>query len=386
MRVLAITKDTFILRQVRLAQPLLNLRRQGLVADFWVTDPTLFDVPQDFVFNAVWVQKVDDAGLLEHLAERLEGRFLYDLDDNLLARAAYRGQDLVNREGVKLGVRLCGVLAVTSARLAALLERYAGVSLEGRVAVCPNGGEFQEGLRAPAPPRGLLFTSSDALALTSSAAPVLSAVGAFARRHRLPIYCFGWRPEALRAHWPDPVYLGLVPYWHYQALLASLPACVGIAPLETAADPETLDFINGKSDVKMVEFGGHGHPAVYSQAPPYADTDLAAGMLAPNTREAWEEALEEVLREGWRRSAEEQARVRQQRHMNRIARECWHPALARVRLPRPMRGARLKPARGLLGLAGSALRHLVYQQDYRAMKRLQARLPDWVRNLARRWY
>jgi hypothetical protein len=281
---------------------------------------------------------------------------------------------------------LCRVLTVTSPRLGALLERYIGLPLADRLAVCPNGAEFPAAGRAPEPPRGLIFTSSDALALTTAAGEFVDAVAAFTRRHRLPVYCCGQPLARLSAAWPTMIYLGLVPYWHYHALLATLPPMLGVAPLETAADPETLDFINGKSDIKLAEFAGHGHPGVYSLAPPYADTDLAAGRLVANRRDAWEEGLEFMLREGWRRLADEQAAVKEKRHMDRLARECWLPALTRVRLPAPLSGRDLKAGLGRLRRAANTLRHILYTQDSHTMKRVQARLPAWLLKLARRWY
>ncbi len=48
------------------------------------------------------------------------------------------------------------------------------------------------------------------------------------------------------------------------------------------ADQADLDFINAKSDVKMVEFGGFGHPSIYSDAQPYAGSDLQCGTIVPN--------------------------------------------------------------------------------------------------------
>ena len=87
------------------------------------------------------------------------------------------------------------------------------------------------------------------------------------------------------------------------------------------------------SDVKMVEFAGFGHPAVYSRAAPYVDTDLAAGTLAESTAGEWRDALTGLLEDGWRRAAEEQAAVVAARSMEKVARECWYPALQAVRLP-----------------------------------------------------
>ncbi|OGM17674.1 hypothetical protein A2V61_04190, partial [Candidatus Woesebacteria bacterium RBG_19FT_COMBO_47_8] len=291
---LAITRDAFILRDVRLRMPLLNLKKQGLIEDFFITNPTLFDVPQDALFDVIWLQRVDDAGLIAHLGERLGHHYLYDLDDLLLGRAAYRGLDLVNQEGVLEAVRRARLLTVTSNRLVSLLEKYTQAPLAQKSLVCPNACEFPQAIRKPAKPGGMILAFSESFPLTNSYDPVMGAVAEFSERRGLPVYYFGKETEKVRARFRRLTSLGLVPYWHYHALLAALPPMIGLAPLETKADPETLDFISGKSDIKMLEFGGHGHPGVYSNAPPYVDTDLQAGVVVDNTFAAWREGLDAV--------------------------------------------------------------------------------------------
>jgi hypothetical protein len=112
--------------------------------------------------------------------------------------------------------------------------------------------------------------------------------------------------------------------------------------LETVADEETLDFVAGKSDLKMLLFDGYGHPGVYSDAPPYADSPLRTGaQVIPNTYAGWVEALEYQYREGWRSARERSERIRAERHIDRVARESWMPALEEARLSKPMSGADL---------------------------------------------
>jgi hypothetical protein len=214
----------------------------------------------------------------------------------------------------------------------------------------------------------------------------MDAVADFSRRHDLPLYYFGKADSRLNAKFPRIIPLGLVPYRHYHALLAALPPMLGIAPLETRADQDTLDFINGKSDVKMVEFGGWGHPAVYSDAPPYVDSDLRAGIVVNNTTEAWWAGLEAVYRDLWQRLDSDQRRVAELRNMNRVAAECWYAAICEARLPRRLSGREVKFAgRGVRYLI-NACRHLVYSQDYLAMKKLQAKVPAPLLRIAKRFY
>ena len=132
---------------------------------------------------------------------------------------------------------------------------------------------------------------------------------------------------------------GHLGYWEYQARLSAWPTLLGVCPLETRADEETLRFVRGKSDVKLVDFAGHGHPAVYSRSDPYMDTDLRAGLLVENDEHAWTAALEELLAEGWRAAGREQALVCERRDALKVAREGWLPALetARSAAPSPER-------------------------------------------------
>src|SRR4030042_6182623 len=255
-RVLAVTKNSFILRHARLAMPLLNLKKQGLISDYFITDPTLFDVPDDALFDVIWLQRVDDLSLLTHLARKIDTLLLYDLDDLLIGRAAYRGPDLVRQEAGLEAVRRARLLTLPSNRLVRLLEKYTQAPLAQKSLVCPNACEFPGAIRKPAKVAGLILTSSDNLPLTLSYNPVMAAVAEFSERRGLPVYYFGKETEKVRARFRRLTSLGLVPYWHYHALLAALPPMIGLAPLETKADPETLDFISGKSDIKMLEFGG----------------------------------------------------------------------------------------------------------------------------------
>jgi hypothetical protein len=222
------------------------------------------------------------------------------------------------------------------------LERYTQLPLAEKTVVCPNGFEFSRSLRPPQVPAGIWWTSSDAAALTTSRESVIKAIARFARKNDLTLYSSGLLDDEIKSAFGKIIDLGMVSYWHHKAVAASLPAMIGVAPLETQADRDTLNFINGKSDVKMVEFGGFGHPGVYSQAPPYADTDLETGVLVENTEDAWLDGLEGIFRQGWQQTGKEQKHIIQLRHMDRLTRECWSQAIDPVILARPISGKELK--------------------------------------------
>jgi hypothetical protein len=108
---------------------------------------------------------------------------------------------------------------------------------------------------------------------------------------------------------------------------------IGVAPLETQCDQETLDFINGKSDLKLVDFVGFGHPCVCSNAPPYVDTDLPVGTKVENSEDAWTAGLEDVYASKWRDITREQEVVISSRDMGVLAPGSWLQAIRKVELP-----------------------------------------------------
>ncbi len=378
LRVLAITRDRAFLRALRLEMPLFNLKKQGLIEEYFITDPSLFDVPDDFVFNVVWLQRCNDPRLRDHLESKIGKNFMYDLDDLLIGRAAYREDRLTHKDVIKDFVKQCRVLVVSSMRLGRLLEAQIGISLEEKISVCPNALEFPSGIKTPARPGGLLVASSEALALTLSQADVLSEAADFAKRHNLPVYYFGPEDKLIASVFPTILTFGLLGFWHYHAILASLPPMIGLAPLETRGDQETLDFVNGKSDIKMLDFGGFGHPSVYSNAPPYFDTDLEAGSVVENRAEAWLEALENTYSHRWKRLDVEQSEIVRQRNMDRIAAEHWREALKRARLAEPLTGRDIRFSSGSIRFFTNAAKHMVFSQDHVFLKRLQERMPKPV--------
>jgi hypothetical protein len=187
----------------------------------------------------------------------------------------------------------------------------------------------------------ILLTQGHRLALEESAEPVLAAIADFAAARALPVCYFGEQldrlsPLAARLLRAVVVPAGELPLARYHELLAALPPMLAVAPLETAGDPATVEFVAGKSDVKMLEYGGYGHPGVYSAAPPYVESDLRCGALAANTYEAWMQALERTWHNGWRAAAAEQEDIRRRRDIAVVAADSWARALEAARLDVPL--------------------------------------------------
>ena len=338
---------TSLVAAARVHAPLRALRAAGLIESYVVTDATLRGAPRDGRFDVVWLQRAADAWVARALASRLQGRYLLDLDDHLLCRPAYLAPaDLPDPEVLTATLEGCRVLTTPSRRLAALLEDRSGVSLLDRSSVCPNGvaGPWAP-LRTPGRPAAMLLTQGHRLALTTSREEVLTAIAEGAARHGLPLWVLGDAPADLRAiavgAGATMTTLSPRSWGEYHAALAGPPTLLGIAPLETRGDPDTVEFVGGKSDVKMVEYGGFGHPAVYSAAAPYAESDLRCGRLAANDAASWTAAIDELMAGGWSAAADEAREVRERRDLARLAAECWWPALQAARLEEPVRGADL---------------------------------------------
>jgi hypothetical protein len=338
---------TSLVASARVHAPLRALREAGLVESYVVTDATLRGAPRDGRFDVVWLQRAADAWLARALASRLHGRYLLDLDDHLLCRPAYlEPADLPDPAALTAALEGCRVLTAPTPRLATLLQDRSGARLDARSFTCPNAVPPPWApLRAPERPAAMLLTQGHRLALTASRGEVLTAISEGAARHRLPLWALGDAPGDLRtiAAGAGAALTTLRPRsWNgYHAALAGPPALLAVAPLETRGDPDTVEFVGGKSDVKMVEYGAFGHPAVYSAAAPYADSDLSCGRLAANDAASWTRAIDELMAGGWGVAADEAREVRERRDLARVAAECWWPALQAARLEEPVRGADL---------------------------------------------
>lgn len=326
----------------RVHGPLAALRRLGLVADYVVTDATLRGLPSGGRFDVVWLQRAVDPFVTGRVVSALAQRFLLDVDDNLLCRPGYlQSFEFPRPEGIAEALRAARVVTAPSRRLAGMLAARVGADLAPKLVVCPNATRFA-GLapREPRRPDAIVLTQGHRLALTESAEEVLTAVASVAQRHALPICSFGpplrSLPAGLECRLGGVVDGGQLSLAAYHGVLADLPAMLAVAPLETRGDAATVEFVAGKSDVKMVDYGGFGHPGVYSDAPPYADSDLRCGRLAKNSYDAWSATLEEMLADGWRAAQDEQRAVAAQRDIDAIAKRCWAPAIAAARLETPI--------------------------------------------------
>jgi len=341
LRVLAIAPDKAFLREVRVVLPLAALELTGAVAGFRILDPVtgaLSGREGLDAFDALLVQRQAPMRVARFLS-RSGLPFVYDLDDLLVSRASYRrdAPDAGLREFVDQACGLCRRLTVPHRRLLASLESRLGLDLAHKAVIAPNLCPLSEPVsRPPAPPRCLVWTSSDLPALTVSKRGVLQAVREFSRARNMPVRLIGEFDPAIVQALPGAVAMGRMDYWRHKLFLLNLPPSIGVAPLETGADPHTQEFVDCKSDVKMIEYGGFGHAGVYSRAAPHVDTDLKAGLLADNTAEAWLEALEAAAEAEPERWARESRAIVRARNAETAAASGWGSALAEARLDGPV--------------------------------------------------
>lgn len=338
-RVLAITNEGDSMKGVRLELPLVSLKKQGLIDSFFITNPFLRLVPDDFEFDVIWVQRYMSRGLSDFLSRHCGDKYIYDIDDLIISLPGYSNYQLPlgRREEIILALGAAKVLTFSTQRLCSLFEKHSGLKLSQKTIVCPNSAQFPAGLRSPASPQGLLWISSDKFGSGPSASSVFAALSKFGSRRNLTLYAVGAIGRALAKKYDNILDLGFIPYWHLNLLLASFPPLLGIGFLDHEGDAATQDFICGKSDIKMVMFGGFGHPGIFSKVGPYVETDLRTGTLVENTEKSWTEALEYMWTDGWKNAADEQAEIVNRRNADRIARECWAQAIQEARLERPLK-------------------------------------------------
>ncbi|MGA8027942.1 MAG: glycosyltransferase, partial [Bryobacteraceae bacterium] len=345
-RVLVISPDAIngALLELRIRNPFRALQRQGYIDAVTVTDASFSSLKHDKSSYDVIVTQRAIAEFIYRLFDNLALPFALDTDDNMLARAAYR-RDRLETELI-LGLQRCTALTVPNPKLLRGLGKYSGMELAGKAFITPNSLPFPQDAssRPPAQPSQIVWIQSDIAALTKSRESIVRAVGDFSERYELPVVLIG-KNVLERPRFKHQIVTGQIDFTSNLQMLEFGPASIGVAPLETDADDETLDFIAGKSDLKILLFAGYGHPGVYSAAPPYSDSALAAGLsLVGNSYEEWSEALEYQYREGWKHIPEVTARIRSERGSDRVARESWLPALQPCVLPNPVRSLDLYEA------------------------------------------
>lgn len=375
LRVAGITSEGNALQHLRLLQPLQSLYLQGKIEGYNVFSRGLAHGPHRFSeYDAIWIQRNGlGARKLVDWFDRNNFKYLLDLDDLLLAIPAYSSAFNNNVSLLKL-MEGCSVLTVSNARLISILEKYSGLDLSHKATITPNGLMFPRKVYSQTDrPTAMMWTSSDKIALHDSYDAVVGAIVDFSRKMDLPIFLAGSFPDDFVSSLENANYLGVMDFWEHKMFLAKQPTMLAVCPLETVGDEKTLDFIASKSDVKIVEYGGFSHPGVYSDCPPYADTDLPAGYTASNTYQSWMTMLKSCYEDGAQAIGEQSSRIREKREIDRIATGCWLPALQKSGLGNPiphslLEGRLRKANRNILNVAGAYLGPILPEKAKKPLK------------------
>jgi hypothetical protein len=346
--VLVMTDESVNMRELRVDIPFAAMHRHLLIAGYsiWSKNEFTFSTgsrPARQDFHAIWVQR--NARPAEAIALRSLNRpFAYDLDDNLLTSPAYRQPFSIElQQTVRNLLWSCAVLSCSTARLAQKLQRPALEHLIGKVVVTPNLLREPPGPRPVGSPRVLLWASSDTPALTHSHLAVCKALRDFCLTHQLTLVFLGAAPPDLLVESDVPIeHIGAASYGSYQTLVRSFAPAIMACPLETDCDEATRDFIDSKSDIKILEAFAAGVVGVFSRAPPYQDTDLPGAILCENTYAGWFEGLSTALRQCTRDTTP--ATLPPERYASPIGVRPWFEALQRVQLTEPLPASAFRDA------------------------------------------
>jgi hypothetical protein len=296
-RVLVVSQESPNLVDVRVHLPFGALHDRGVIGGYAVLHggEIVFDTAGPGAaepFDAIWVHRSMEP---EHrfLIDLLGRPFAYDVDDNLLATPSYRESfpEIARRTARDL-LQSAAVVSCATHRLAGLLGERATVRLADRLVVTRNLAQGRPAERSPGAPRAVIWASSDRPALTAARDAIVRAVRDHCLAHRLPLVCIGASPpEALVGSGVELECIGLLSHDAYCETLSGQAPSILVCPLESGADAETQDFVDGKSDIKMIEALSNGLVGVFSRAHPYQDSDIAGQILCDNTYEGWLDGL-----------------------------------------------------------------------------------------------
>jgi hypothetical protein len=133
-----------------------------------------------------------------------------------------------------------------------------------------------------------------------------------------------------------------------------------VCPLETQADPATRDFVDGKSDIKVLEALTTGVVGVFSAAAPYADSDLPQPILCSNDYRGWFDGMTQARRQCLNPQA--QPAIPPARMADQEGTAPWLEAMERARLARPIRVAEFEDALRLI--RGRFARRRLSEQEF----------------------
>ncbi len=227
---------------------------------------------------------------------RSKAPFVYEIDDLLTGLPARAGKDDARtRSTIGWCLENASAVITPGKRLARLLEKATGVAFLERHHELPNGlwPPALDPSRWARPARTFLWVSSDLPLITLEAPDFPARIAETVARLGLHPVLIGKFPVETLRLFPMARRIAGLSFPDFRRLLSVLPAPVAIAPLPLAAGQHQA-VTDAKSDIKVVDFQGHGIPALYSGAAPYRESDLKPPMLLDNAPDQWTDALAEM--------------------------------------------------------------------------------------------
>lgn len=339
--VLVISDECENLLSVRVYLPFDAMYKKGLIKGYHVLSSGSIvrsvGVPSNIgAIDAVWVQRVPRDNPL-FILDMLAGCFVYDIDDNLLGAPNYRPKpSLEYRSLICALLRISKIVTTTSNRLTSSLQRLSGVQIEHKTIIAPNVSDKVEQTTRVKKLDGLAIVSSDHLPLTKSLSSFVNALKLFTESRRLPIIYIGTPVNDLSRLGLPVQSTGILGYDAYRDYIRQHDL-MAVVPLEGHGDSETHNFISCKSDIKMVEFGSAGVPAVYANVPPYSESILNCGPLVDMwDSEAVVSSLENVYANSDRWRSRGYESVLTHRIAENVVADTWFHAIQRTRLNIPV--------------------------------------------------
>ena len=322
------------LRILRVETILYSLFKAGTIDGFGILSGNNITIVGEIQeFDVVCFQREGSNNL--KLREKIfTDRFILDIDDLLFANASYR-EDGFSRwselhfSQTKELVEKCTFLSVTSERLSCLISEYTGIVCKQKSRITPNCLVFPKGFNSSLTGKAeaMIWTSSDYAALTESKSEITEACVSLCREKKIPLFLFGRFSSQLRSKFPNLRNFGMINFLVHKQMLDEFNGkVIAVAPLESRSNKQTLDFIAGKSDLKMVEYGGHGIETIYSDSPPYRESDLLNRYLVGNNFQEWKTALEQAY-ENPSLPMEKIADIREKRDAMVVSMQNWLPML-----------------------------------------------------------
>lgn len=139
---------------------------------------------------------------------------------------------------------------------------------------------------------GLLYTNTDLIKLTKFRDQFISLLSQFLVSADRQINVIT-DPNPQMDEIPNVVNLGNMDWFSHKEFLGSQQFLFAIVPLSGAEDEDELRFNECKSQIKFIDYGGMGIPAIYSRTPVYekfVDNEVT-GLIVENEARAWMDAM-----------------------------------------------------------------------------------------------